>query len=284
MSPLGSPKSRIRCLPMEHAAAEPLRSRHVVAGLLGRVVGPYQDGAPMPVNHRLVYALRGRIHLAISDGPAFIEEGELWVLPADVPWRYWLKKGESWEAFWIRLQDVDAWEHLRFEQAHRRFEGQSERIRHVMEGFIDEANSPQPDAYEVARLYAGILGAYIERRLSIRNSEGDRSTRYRMEELWRAVQDDISRPWTTAEMARLVHLSEPHFYRVVRKLHFCTPGEMLLHLRMDRAKALLLASDAKLESVAEGVGYASAFSFAKAFKKHTGAAPGRFRRDTARLV
>ena len=284
MAQILSPGCRIRSLPMDHAGADPLRGRHVVAGLLGSLVGPYQDGAPVPVNHRLVFSMRGRAHLAVEDGPAYIEEGELWLLPAGRPWRYWLEEGEAWEVLWIRMENVDAWEHLRQEQPHRRLEAESKRIHTIMEGFITEAGSSQPDAAQVARLYAGILGAYLDRQLTAHNRILDHTVRHRMEELWKQVEGDLTHHWTSAEMARRIHMSESHLYRVMHTMHHCTPGEMFTNLRIDRAKVLLLASNAKLAEIAEATGFATQFSFSRAFKKHTGTSPGRFRQETARLV
>ncbi|MHA6631621.1 helix-turn-helix domain-containing protein [Pseudonocardia sichuanensis] len=47
------------------------------------------------------------------------------------------------------------------------------------------------------------------------------------------------------------------------------------------AGRLLRSSDVSLDTVAGRVGYSSEFAFAKAFKRHVGIAPGRYRRQPA---
>ena len=55
------------------------------------------------------------------------------------------------------------------------------------------------------------------------------------------------------------------------------PLTYLTWWRMTTAARLLTASDAPLGAVAAQVGYGSEFAFAAAFKRHHGAAPGRWR-------
>ena len=55
------------------------------------------------------------------------------------------------------------------------------------------------------------------------------------------------------------------------------PLTYLTRWRMTRAQQLLRTSTAPLPAVAREVGYDSPFAFAKAFKRHTGDSPGRYR-------
>ena len=59
------------------------------------------------------------------------------------------------------------------------------------------------------------------------------------------------------------------------------PLAYLTWWRMVLAGRLLRSSDASLDAVAGQVGYTSEFAFAKAFKRHFGVAPGRYRRRPA---
>lgn len=55
------------------------------------------------------------------------------------------------------------------------------------------------------------------------------------------------------------------------------PLTYVLNWRMALAREQLRDGDAGLAAVAHGLGYASEFSFAAAFKQHHGVAPGRWR-------
>lgn len=48
-------------------------------------------------------------------------------------------------------------------------------------------------------------------------------------------------------------------------------------MRMERAAAMIASSEAKIETIAEAVGYESAFSFSNAFLRLFGCRPSEYR-------
>ncbi len=57
-----------------------------------------------------------------------------------------------------------------------------------------------------------------------------------------------------------------------------SPLRYLTGRRIRKAAQLLIETDEKLVTVAALVGYESEFSFSRVFRRHTGEAPGSFRR------
>ena len=55
------------------------------------------------------------------------------------------------------------------------------------------------------------------------------------------------------------------------------PMHHLTQLRMQRAAMLLESTAHKIEKIARTVGYANAFAFSTAFKRHMGVSPAAFR-------
>lgn len=96
-----------------------------------------------------------------------------------------------------------------------------------------------------------------------------------------ALHDDPSRAWTVAELGDQVGLSRSAFAQRFTSLVGEPPLTYLTWWRMTVAGQLLRESDAPLSAVAQRVGYASEFAFAKAFKREYGIAPGRYRREAA---
>ncbi|MET0342683.1 MAG: AraC family transcriptional regulator [Polyangiales bacterium] len=90
--------------------------------------------------------------------------------------------------------------------------------------------------------------------------------------------DDPGRPWTLCEMARVVHMSRASFVKHFSQAAGCSPGNLLLLLRMRRAERLLRHGETVAE-VAAQVGYQSTAAFSRAFTKLTGAHPGGYRRQ-----
>jgi AraC-like DNA-binding protein len=93
----------------------------------------------------------------------------------------------------------------------------------------------------------------------------------------RAVHDDPGRRWTVEELAAEATLSRAAFARRFTAQLGIAPLAYLTGWRMALARERLRDSDDSIAAVAETLGYASEFSFAAAFKRQHGVAPGRWR-------
>lgn len=86
-------------------------------------------------------------------------------------------------------------------------------------------------------------------------------------------------PWTTQKLAQRVGLSRSPFTVRFTKLLGEPPQNYLARIRMQRAAQMILTSSNTLNQIAASVGYESEASFNKAFKRHIGVTPGRYRRQ-----
>jgi YesN/AraC family two-component response regulator len=80
-------------------------------------------------------------------------------------------------------------------------------------------------------------------------------------------------PLTLEGLAQMAGLSISHYSRLFKKYIGYSPIDYLTHLRVDRAKELLMLSDYRLKSIASSVGYTDEFYFSRIFKKVTGVSP-----------
>jgi AraC-like DNA-binding protein len=80
-------------------------------------------------------------------------------------------------------------------------------------------------------------------------------------------------PLTLEGLAQMAGLSMSHYSRLFKKYSGYSPIEYLTHLRVDRAKELLVLYDYRLKSIAGSVGYTDEFYFSRIFKKITGVSP-----------
>lgn len=83
---------------------------------------------------------------------------------------------------------------------------------------------------------------------------------------------------TLKDLAGIAGLSVSHYTRLFKQYTNHSPIDYLLHLRMDRAKELLVLSDYKLKAVAQSVGYSDELYFSRLFKKIVGKSPSEFAR------
>jgi AraC family transcriptional regulator len=89
------------------------------------------------------------------------------------------------------------------------------------------------------------------------------------------VEDELS----LEEMARSVGLSTAHFARMFRKSTGETPHQFVLRQRLERAKAMLRAPDARILDVAVACGFKTQQHFAQVFRDACGISPTGYRQD-----
>jgi AraC family transcriptional regulator len=98
----------------------------------------------------------------------------------------------------------------------------------------------------------------------------------RIKELVHArMEDDLS----LDDMAQSVGLSTAHFARMFRKSTGETPHQFVLRQRLERAKAMLRAPDARVLDVAVACGFKTQQHFAQAFRDLWGVTPTECRED-----
>jgi AraC family transcriptional regulator len=87
--------------------------------------------------------------------------------------------------------------------------------------------------------------------------------------------DDLS----LDDMAQSIGLSTAHFARMFRKSTGETPHQFVLRQRVERAKAMLRAPDARVLDVAVACGFRTQQHFAQVFRDVCGVSPTQYRQD-----
>jgi AraC-like DNA-binding protein len=84
--------------------------------------------------------------------------------------------------------------------------------------------------------------------------------------------------WTNESLAREVSVSRATLSRRFTHLVGEAPAQYLTRWRMDVAAQRLRDAHDTVGAIAAAVGYRSEYSFSRAFTRHRGIAPGRYRR------
>jgi len=87
-------------------------------------------------------------------------------------------------------------------------------------------------------------------------------------------------PWTVAGLAAICGLSRSLFASIFLRVTGDTPGRYLAMVRMEKARDLLRIRALSLADVAHRSGYGTDMAFIRAFKRHFGETPGKFRAGT----
>lgn len=97
-----------------------------------------------------------------------------------------------------------------------------------------------------------------------------------------AIHGDVGAPWSVASLARKVMLSPSRFASRFQEVVGESPMRYLSKWRIQVASEQLLSSDETVASIGLSVGYENSPAFIRAFKRHTGTSPGRWRETMMR--
>ena len=117
---------------------------------------------------------------------------------------------------------------------------------------------------ETAPARAGVLGLMAQPRLAPALA---------------AMLEQPEQPWTVESLAARCNLSRAAFARQFAAHAGTAPLALLTTLRMELASRLLAQGEVATAGVGEAVGYRSEAAFNRAFTRHAGVTPGRFRRQ-----
>jgi transcriptional regulator GlxA family with amidase domain len=101
----------------------------------------------------------------------------------------------------------------------------------------------------------------------------------RLDRLARHLATRLEQPLSLAKAAELCALETTYFSRYFRSRTGANYTDWYRQLRIERAKALLLNQCAKVDGVADAVGYKNITTFERAFRRCTGLSPVEYRKS-----
>jgi AraC-like DNA-binding protein len=108
--------------------------------------------------------------------------------------------------------------------------------------------------------------------------------KWRMKRLEQYLAVNIDRRIGLDDMAAVAGLSKMHFAAQFRAATGFRPHEYLLFMRIERAKAVMAATEMSLVEVAFSVGFNAQAHFSTVFKRFTGKSPARWKQESQRAV
>src|SRR5215831_11041911 len=136
------------------------------------------------------------------------------------------------------------------------------------------------DSVEYA-IAAALVDAYAGQSRSVRPLRGGLGPA-RLRRIKEFVQAKMEDELTLIEMAESVELSPAHFSRMFRKSTGETPHQFVLRNRIERAKEMLRAPEARVLDVAVACGFKTQQHFARVFRRISGASPTEYRYEVLR--
>ncbi len=91
------------------------------------------------------------------------------------------------------------------------------------------------------------------------------------------MKEHLDEPLQAASLASRANVSLSHYFALFKRLTGCTPIDFFIHLRMERARAMLETTSLTVKEVAAALGYDDPFYFSRVFKSINGLAPTDYR-------
>ena len=95
----------------------------------------------------------------------------------------------------------------------------------------------------------------------------------------RYIESNLAAPIRNRELAAIVRLSPSHFSRAFKESFADTPHRYVMGRRMERAKALMVTTDASLGRIAAECGFSDQPHFNRIFRRLLGDRPRTWRRE-----
>ena len=238
--------------------------------------GDYTVGRVSPPNHTLFYSIHGQGKFRVPSGEMQLDEGQLIILPAGQSFEVTIVS-EQWDIIWVNLADSERWKSFSKSEAAVLDNAKLEGLHHAMELLYLERDVDSREA--AMQLVSRYLYRIIDAPLSDVHTHDEKERRQvsRLHSLFSAVEKQLQFDWDMESLSEKAHYSAPHLHRLCLQVFGRSPKQHVIHLRMTRAKSLLLSTQWPVSYIASYVGYANVFTFSKRFKKSTGLSPSAFR-------
>lgn len=101
----------------------------------------------------------------------------------------------------------------------------------------------------------------------------DGATFSRFAQLIHKINSNISRPYSLADLASEMAMSQTSLYRYFKKLTSEAPLTYIKNIRLQKAREMILEKDASIKEVSKNVGYKSVSQFSREFRRYFGVPP-----------
>ena len=246
------PQCRERYAPLE----QPEYAAWVRAGVqfagISELVPGYRLADPQPHQVMVIATAAGSGWAITPRGEVALGPGSLYVHQPGSPVG-WGITGEHWRIVWWYLRPGRRW---------MAWQDQAPATL-LADLFSDLLDRSGPLAEDTAAL--------LLRHLSALASPGQPTDRFA--ELWREVERHPGEDWSLPTLARRLDVSVSTAQRLAQDHLTMAPHKALVLLRLARAQELLRRTRYPVQTVAELVGYADAFTFSAAYRRWAGHPP-----------
>lgn len=252
----------------EFSGADPLARYGILAAARTAHFSGYYQSRSGADFHLAMYTVDGGARLSSESEKFSLAKNSFALIPAGRPYELG-SRPSGWKVVWFHISgDVPLPPRVCVSAS-----ANCVRLRGIFGIYEDEIYSSSPSG-QVLEPLAEAIFRLLGRDIS---DAAERARDADAELKILEVKNSLSRNWTVAEASKFFGLPPKRLDALFKRRFFATFSKTLLAWRMDEARRILSSAGSTLSGAAAGVGYADAFCFSKAFKRHFGMPPGQLR-------
>jgi len=252
----------------EFSGGDPLARYGILAAARTSHFSGYYQSRTGADFHLAMYTVDGGARLSSESEKFSLAKNSFALIPAGCPYDLG-SRPSGWKVVWFHISGgVPLPPRARVYAS-----GNCARLRGIFGLYEDEIYSSAPSAQVLEPLAEAIFSLLRSDMSAAAGRARDAAEDSKILE----VKNSLSRNWTAAGASKFFGLPPKRLDALFKRRFFATFSKTLLAWRMDEARRILSAPGATLSETAAKVGYADAFCFSKAFKRHFGRPPGELR-------
>jgi len=259
--------------------ARPFRDHGIRGVGLHEVAPPYEISRLSFPWHIALLTVSGHAEYRCLGVSGVMEPGQIWVGPLETAYRY--AASDSWKFISAALYRANEFIHLEGHVYHRDLSHSVSPLVCAIEAYLQESAATKEPGSKIPLGLSKYISEAIIRGLQDEQAGRGSRVRSRLSKLWEEVNANPRADWRLPVLAMRMHVSVRQFQRMMQENYSLTAEGMLMRIRMEHARELLIATDLTMEMIAERAGYQCVFAFSKAFKRYFNVPPATYRRMSA---
>ena len=235
--------------------------------------------------NRLYFIERGRGWMKVETEEIWATEGQMVVLPAQLPISYSTIDEQPFAKYWCHftatLGNINLFQlvNVPYTLDVKDRELMTEHFNQLIDW---HSNTHFTAALRAKLLLTELICYYLEQ--SFREQEhlslGPRSVSLeKINTVLTYIENHLSTSITVEELAELVHFHPNYFIKFFKSILGTSPIQYVNQIRLEKGKQMLISSDETITEIADRLGW-DIYYFSRIFKRFTGLSPSEFRQLT----